>query len=115
MTEEQKIRFHKFCDGLDKAEAEKNLGSYDNMCSWLRRDHYSFYLQVKDNLWELWEEVKQIASDILEGLGKVSAAAVITPIVGVYEGVKEGFENGLEAGVKKGFKAMGNILDDIFS
>ncbi len=115
MTEAQKIKFHRMCDEMDKQTAQTNLGSYNNMCDWLRRDHYYFYLQVKDNLWELWEEVKQIAADILEGLGKVSAAAVITPIVGVYEGFKEGFENGLEAGVKKGFKAMGNILDDIFS
>lgn len=115
MTEAQRRRFHRLCDEMDKQQAQSNLGSYDNMCSWLRRDHYSFYLQVKDDLWELWEEVKQLVSDILEGFGKVSAATVITPIVGVYEGVKEGFENGLEAGVKKGFKAMGNFLDDIFS
>lgn len=115
MTEAQKDKFRRLCDELDKVDAATNLSSYDNMCGWLRRDHYSFYLSVKNDLYELWEEVKRVASDILEGVGKGAAAVVFAPIVGVIEGVAEGFENGLEAGVKKGLKAMDNFLDNIFS
>lgn len=114
MTEAQRQKFHRICDEMDRQTAQANLSTYDNMCGWLRREQYDFYIQVKDNLLELWEEAKQIASDILEGFGKLSAAAVVTPVVGIYEGVKEGLENGLEAGVKKGFKAMGDFLDELF-
>lgn len=115
MTDDQKKKFKHLCIQLEKAEAATKLSTYDNMCEWLRRDHYSFYLTVKKDLYELWEEVKKMASDILVGIGKGTAAVVLTPIVGVVEGVSEGFENGLEAGVKKGFKAMGDFLDGIFS
>lgn len=114
MTEAQKTKFKRLCDELDKVDAATKLSSYDNMCSWLRKDHYSFYQNVKNDLYELWEEVKKIASNILEGVGKGAAAVVFTPIVGIIEGVEEGFENGLEAGVKKGFKSMGKFLDEIF-
>ena len=81
MTEAQKNKFKQLCNELDKAEAAKNLKSYDNMCDWLRKDHYSFYNQVKNNLYELWEEVKKIASDIF-------AIGVGIAVIGIYEGIK---------------------------
>lgn len=88
MTEAQKNKFKQFCNELDKAEAATNLKSYDNMCDWLREDHYSFYNQVKDDLYELWEEVKKIASDILEGVAIGAAVVVAAPVIGLYEGIK---------------------------
>ncbi|MDM8146812.1 hypothetical protein QUW02_12935 [Bacteroides eggerthii] len=88
MTEAQKNKFKQLCYELDKAEAAKNLKSYDNMCDWLRKDHNSFYNQVKDNLYELWEEVKNIVSDILEGIGLGAAIVIAAPVVGVIEGIK---------------------------
>lgn len=115
MTEAQKQKFHRMCDEMDKQTTQANLSSYENMCSWLRRDHYSFYLQVKDDLYELWNEVKTIVGNIAEGVVLGVGGAVLAPVVGVYAGVKEGMENGLEAGVKKGFKEMGKFLNDIFS
>ena len=68
MTEAQRIKFHRMCDEMDKQSVGTNLGSYDNMCNWLKRDHYSFYLQVKDDLMELWNEVKTIVGNIAEGV-----------------------------------------------
>lgn len=88
MTEAQKDKFKQLCYELDKVEAAKNLKSYDNMCDWLRKDHYSFYNQVKNNLYELWEEVKKIASDILEGVAIGAAVVVAAPVIGLYEGIK---------------------------
>lgn len=115
MTEAQRIKFHSFVDKMDKADAAKNLKSYENMCGWLRQDHYSFYIQVKDSLRELWNEIKSTVNDILEGAVLGVTGMATAPIIGVYAGVKEGLENGVEAGVKKGFKAMGKFLDDLFS
>lgn len=84
MTEAQKNKFKQLCYELDKAEAAKNLKSYDNMCDWLRKDHYSFYNQVKNNLYELWEEVKKIASDIFA----IGVGIAVAPVIGIYEGIK---------------------------
>lgn len=115
MTEEQRRKIHKFCDELDAAEAASNLGSYDNMVSWLRRDHYTFYLEVKNILREVWEEIKSTVSDIVEGVATGVLGVAATPFVGLYEGFKEGLDNGFEAGVKKGFKAIGDFWDDLLS
>ena len=114
MTEAQRIKFHRMCDEMDKQSVGTNLGSYDNMCNWLKRDHYSFYLQVKDDLMELWNEVKTIVGNIAEGVVLGVGGAVLAPVVGVYAGVKEGLENGVEAGVKEGFKAVGKFFDELF-
>ena len=113
MTEAQRKRFHLMCDEMDKQETQANLGSYDNMCSWLRRDHYSFYLQVKDELRELWNEVKTIVGNIAGGVVLGMGGAVLAPVVGVYAGVKEGLENGVEAGVKEGFKTVGRFFNEL--
>lgn len=115
MTEAQRQKFHRLCDELNAVDAASNLSSYDNMCSWLRSDHYGFYLEVKDYLYELWQEIKSALSSIAEGALKTTAAVVGAPIVGLVEGVKEGLNNGVEAGVKKGVKAIGSFLDDLFS
>lgn len=113
MTEAQRIKFHRMCDEMDKQDTQANLGSYGNMCSWLQRDHYSFYLQVKDELHELWNEVKTIVGNIAGGVVLGMGGAVLAPVVGVYAGVKEGLENGVEAGVKEGFKAVGKFFNEL--
>lgn len=97
MTEAQRKKFHRLCNELDAVEAASNLGSYENMVDWLRRDHYSFYLDVRNFLHDLWDEIKSTVSDIAEGLAIGAAVVVAAPIVGVVEGVK----------------AIGRWLDDL--
>lgn len=97
MTEAQRRKFHRLCDEMDRQQAQSNLGSYDNMCNWLRRDHYSFYLDVRNNLSELWDELQTFIGEILEGVAIGAAAVVALPIIGAVEGIK----------------AIGKWLDDL--
>lgn len=97
MTEAQRRKFHRLCDEMDRQQAQSNLGSYDNMCSWLRRDHYSFYLEVRNNLSELWDEIQEFIGDLFEGLAIGAAAVVALPVIGAVEGIK----------------AIGKWLDDL--
>lgn len=121
MTEAQRKKFHRLCNELDAVEAASNLGSYNNMVDWLRRDHYSFYLEVKNILYELWEEIKSTVSEIGEaaaafgeGFLKGSATLTVTPVVAVVEGVKEGFKNGLDAGIDKAISESKKFLKDLW-
>lgn len=116
MTEEQRIRFHKFIGELDEVEKVNKLSSFDNMVQWLLADHYYFYLQVKDYLRELWEEVKSTIGDVAEGALKGIAAVTMTPLVGVIKGVEEGIKKGsIEEGLSGGIKAMKTFIGDLFS
>lgn len=116
MTDEQRKRFHKFIGELDEVDKVNKLSSFDNMVQWLLDDHYYFYLQVKDYLRELWEEVKSTIGDVAEGAVKGIAAVTLTPLVGVIKGVEEGFKKGsIAEGIEGGLKAMGTFIDDLFS
>ena len=115
VTQQDINTLERYLNGLPPSTVETISHNTSNFSTWLREKNYNLYRRLYPYIDEIFNALKNIASDILEGVGKGAAAVVFTPIVGVIEGVAEGFENGLEAGVKKGFKAMGNFLDDLLS
>lgn len=97
MTDAQRARVRQLCQQLDREDAKQKLNSYDNMCKWLKDDHYSFYLQVKDCLIDVWNEIKSILEDIFEGIFEVGVCIAAAPVVLAVEGLK----------------ALGKFLDDL--
>lgn len=90
MTAAQRQRMEQLCNQLSSAEASNNLRTCDNMERWLRRDHYAFYLEVKDHIREVWDEFKKVAVSILEGAAMVAIAPVAIGagvICGIFESI----------------------------
>lgn len=97
MSPEKKNQVKRWLDQMDGAEARTKAGTFDNFKKWLYDDHYSFYLSVKNELHDLWDEIQSILSDILEGVVIGAAAVVALPVIGAVEGIK----------------AIGKWLDDL--
>ena len=76
MTEQQKRQMNAYLDQMSAAELNRTLESQSNFRNWLYREHYPFYVQVKDVLDELWEMSKKVAKGVLEAAGYVVGAAV---------------------------------------
>lgn len=115
VTQQDINTLERYLNGLPPSTVETISHNTSSFSTWLREKNYNLYRRLHPYIDEILNALKNIASDILDGVGRMSAAVIVTPLAGIYEGVKEGFENGLEAGVKKGLKTMGDVLDDIFS
>ena len=76
LTEEQKRQLNAYMDQLSAAELNRTLESQNNFRNWLYREHYSFYVQVKDVLDELWEISKKVAKGVLTAVGVTAGVAV---------------------------------------
>ena len=114
LTPEEKKRLMINIGHLQGGRVETMTNDYGQFEKWIKTEDPVFYRSIQHKLREAWEEFKRLATDILEGIGKVSAAVIVTPIVGIVEGLSEGFEKGLGAGVEKAFDKMGSFLDDLF-
>ena len=97
MSPEKENQVRQWLDQMDGAEARTKVDNYDNFKKWLYDDHYPFYLSVKNELHDLWDEIQGILSDILEGVVIGAAAVVALPVIGAVEGIK----------------AIGRWLDDL--
>lgn len=104
-----------YFNSLTESTQKTVSSNKDSFKSWLRNSYFGLYLKVSPYIDEIWSQVKEIATGLLEAIGVGAAAVVATPIIGVVEGIKEGLDNGFEAGVSKAFKSMGEVLDDLFS
>lgn len=76
LSEQQRKQLELYMNQLSKAELNKNLESQYNFRNWLYREHYSFYVQVKDVLDELWDISKQVAKGVLTAVGVTAGVAV---------------------------------------
>ena len=76
LSEEQKRRLNSYMDQLSAAELNRTLESQSNFRNWLYREHYSFYVQVKDVLDEVWEISKKVAKGVLTAVGVTAGVAV---------------------------------------
>lgn len=76
LTDEQKRQLNAYMDQLSAAELNRTLESQNNFRNWLYREHYSFYVQVKDVLDELWEISKKVAKGVLTAVGVTAGVAV---------------------------------------
>lgn len=114
LSPSEKVRFDRMWKEITIAKKTEALIDFDHFCQWLRGEDSSFYYAIKNKLYELWEDVKETASEIAEGVAKSVAAVAITPIVGIAETIDKTFEDGPIEGVKHGFRKMGEFLDDLF-
>ncbi len=79
LTESQKNKLNSYFNQLSTAELNQTLESQSNFRNWLYREHYDFYLQVKDFLDEVWEVSKKVAKGVLTAVGVTAAIAVAAP------------------------------------
>ena len=76
MTEQQRRQLESFLNQMSTAELNRTLESQNNFRHWLYREHYSFYVQVRDVLDELWEVSKKVAKGVLTVVGVTAGVAV---------------------------------------
>lgn len=84
-------------NSLRSGRQQTVASSYSNFCDWLRDDHYSLYSRISSQLRDIWDELCDVFSEILEGVAIGAAAVVALPVIGAVEGIK----------------AIGRWLDDL--
>ena len=84
LTPEQKSKLNAYMNQMSQAELNSSLQSLSHMRNWLYKDHYEFYLRVKDKLDDVWDAAKDIAKVILTGAGYVAATAVVVAVAPFY-------------------------------
>lgn len=114
LTEAEKQRVLSFIHKNSPEIIGKSAADFNHFNNWIKNEDPTFHRSIQHKLRDVWEEFKKLATSILEGIGIVSAAVIVTPIVGIVEGVSEGLENGLAAGVEKAFNEMGDFLGRLF-
>ncbi len=80
LTEYQKNQLNSYFKELSSTELNQTLESQSNLRNWLYREHYSFYMQVKDVLDEVWEISKKLAKGVLTAIGVTVGVGVGLPL-----------------------------------